>query len=116
MGRYSYCDDIQRRARAAVEADVAGGAALYERARSLPRVLPLMPSECAGPEPQTTRAIVRRLADALRRERRLGRAGHWTYDLNRHIALAQAWKAESERLARRQASGAQAPPSRGQRS
>ncbi len=31
-------------------------------------------------------------------ERRLGRAGHWTYDLNRHMALAQAWKAETEAL------------------
>jgi hypothetical protein len=100
LGRYSYFEEMKRRARTAIRADVADGAALYERARSLPRVLPMTPSECAGAEPQTTKAIVRRLADALRRERRLGRGGHWTYDLNRHIALAQAWKAESEKLAR----------------
>ena len=89
---------MRNRARAAVEADVATGAALYVRAKSLVRVLPLMAGACEGPEPETTRAIVRRLAQALRRERRLGRAGHWTYDLNRHMALAQAWKAESEAL------------------
>jgi hypothetical protein len=27
------------------------------------------------------------------------RSGHWTYDLNRHIALRQAYRAETERLA-----------------
>ncbi|MFN3889009.1 MAG: hypothetical protein ACK4MV_01335 [Beijerinckiaceae bacterium] len=98
MGTFSYIREMRRRARAGLEADVSSGAALYERTRNLPRVLPLMAGECAGPEPETTARIVRRLADALRRERRLGRAGHWTYDLNRHIALAQAWKAESDAL------------------
>ncbi len=104
MGQNSYIhensciQDMRSRARRAVEADVAKGAALYERAKNLVRVLPLMAGDCQGPEPETTRLIVRRLAQALRRERRLGRAGHWTYDLNRHIALAQAWKAESEAL------------------
>jgi len=89
---------MRTRARSAVEADVARGVALYERSRHLPRVLPLMAGHCDGPEPDTTRLIVRRLAQELRRERRLGRAGHWTYDLNRHMALTQAWKAESEAL------------------
>lgn len=30
------------------------------------------------------------LEKALREERRLGKSGHWSYDLNRHIALVQA--------------------------
>lgn len=98
MGQNSYDQDMRHRARRAVEADVAAGAALYVRAKNLVRVLPLMAGACEGPEPDTTRLIVRGLAQALRRERRLGRAGHWTYDLNRHMALAQAWKAESEAL------------------
>jgi len=34
------------------------------------------------------------LRRALRRERALARAGHWAYDLNRHLALAQALAAE----------------------
>jgi hypothetical protein len=42
--------------------------------------------------------IVARLARALRAERQRGRAGHWSYDLNRHIALAQALDAERRRL------------------
>ncbi len=98
LGQHSYNQEMRRPARRAVEADVARGAALYVRARHLPRVLPLMAGQCDGPEPDTTRLIVRRLAQALRRERALGRAGHWTYDLNRHMALTQAWKAESGAL------------------
>ena len=31
-----------------------------------------------------------RLETALRREQALGRAGHWAYDINRHIGLRQA--------------------------
>lgn len=38
-------------------------------------------------------ARVARLTRALRAERRLGLAGHWSYDLNRHIALAQQLRA-----------------------
>ena len=38
----------------------------------------------------TDEAEVARLTLALRRERLLGRAGHWAYDINRHIALRQA--------------------------
>jgi len=33
------------------------------------------------------------LAHALRVERRLAASGHWSYDLNRHIALLQAYAA-----------------------
>lgn len=99
MGRKSYFPSSSaRHARAAAAGVIAAGAGAYERARCLPRVLPLSPSEWEGPEPATTRRLVARLADALRRERRLGRAGHWAYDLNRHIALAQAWTAETARL------------------
>jgi hypothetical protein len=65
----------------------------------LVRLLPLGPDEIVGNEPETTRRIVLKLARALRVERARGRAGHWTYDLNRHIGLMQALKAEQERLA-----------------
>jgi len=103
---------MRRRAGAAAGQAVAIGAQNYERARCLPGLLPIAPEGWrAGPqeamdEPAATRAIVARLADALRRERRLGRAGHWTYDLNRHIALAQAWRAETQRLHDRDERGA----------
>lgn len=40
-----------------------------------------------------------RLRAALRRERARGRAGHWTYDLARHLSLAHQLK-EAERASR----------------
>jgi Family of unknown function (DUF6477) len=83
----------------AVDRVIANGSEAYERGRMLPRVLPIGPDELRGAEPETTRRIVLKLARALRAERARGRAGHWTYDLNRHIGLMQALKAEQERLA-----------------
>jgi hypothetical protein len=65
----------------------------------LVRLLPVGPDDLAGMEPQTTRRIVLKLARAIRNERARGSAGHWTYDLNRHVGLMQALKAEQERLA-----------------
>ena len=97
MGEKSYIPArVTRHARAAAFGVIRDGARAYERARCLPRVLPMLAGNCHGPEPETTRLIVRKLADAIRRERRLGRAGHWAYDLNKHIALTQAWAAESQ--------------------
>jgi hypothetical protein len=77
---------------------VAAGAAHYDRTQDLPRVLPVGPEEIADISANGRRAILKRLARALRAERNRGRAGHWTYDLNRHIALAQAYAAESAAL------------------
>ena len=66
----------------------------YQRAH-LPRLLPIGLNEITGPEPETTQALLRKLARALRTQRRLARAGHWTYDLNHHMGLAEAWRRES---------------------
>lgn len=46
----------------------------------------------------SSRRLLVRLRKALREERRRGQAGHWSYDLNRHIALAEAHKTELSRL------------------
>jgi hypothetical protein len=83
----------------AVDRVVANGRESYERSRMLVRLLPVGPDEITGAEPETTRRIVLKLAGALRAERARGRAGHWTYDLNRHMGLMQALKAEQGRLA-----------------
>ncbi len=91
--------NIRGSACGAVDSVIARGCASYDRSHMLPRVLPLAPSDISGPEPETTRRIVLKLARALRTERARGRAGHWTYDLNRHVGLVQALKAEQERLA-----------------
>ena len=77
---------------------IADGAGDYRRERHLPRLLPLMPSEIADESASMRRRIVARLARALRAERTRGRAGHWTYDLNRHMALCQAYAAERRLL------------------
>ncbi len=89
-----------RRAGRTFGAAVARRAEPYDRARHLPRVLPVGPDEIADISDAARRAIVRRLARALRAERNRGRSGHWTYDLNRHVALYQAYMAEREELAK----------------
>jgi hypothetical protein len=67
--------------------------------RDLPGLIRLDPfAREAGSEGDVP-GIVARLERALRAERNRGRSGHWTYDLNRHIALHQALAAERQRLA-----------------
>ncbi|OBS53003.1 hypothetical protein A8B73_08710 [Methylosinus sp. 3S-1] len=62
-----------------------------------------MSSETIAAEtPQAARAVLREIERALRGER--ARAGHWTYDLDRHIGLVVAYRAEqarAERISRR---------------
>lgn len=89
--------NIHIRAWRAVDA-VMAGTAHYDRERVLPRLLPLARSEIASGGQDMQRAIVRRLARAIRAERSRGRAGHWSYDLNRHIGLMQAHRQEIRRL------------------
>lgn len=50
------------------------------------------PEKAADPEGNMDAATIsaRRLARAIRAERRLGRSGHWSYDPARHLALMQA--------------------------
>ncbi len=102
IGIFSLSQEVPRAdaASRAIEAVVAGGAAAYERSRVLPRLLPLALARLPAQEPALTAAILIRLARGLRAERRLGRAGHWSYDVNRHIALAQAFRAERLALER----------------
>lgn len=69
-----------------------------DRRLYLPRVLAIGPEDIDDPSEQAARRVVLRLASALRAERTRGRAGHWTYDLSRHLALMQAYKAERRRL------------------
>lgn len=77
---------------------VEKGAALYRRDVVLPRLLPLGPEDLSPDTPAVASRICALLARALRQERNRGRAGHWTYSLDRHIGLAQAYRAERARL------------------
>ena len=66
----------------------------YDRRRELPRILPLWPHELDDESPQARRAILAKLRRALRAERRRGVAGHWTYDLARHVELLRVYRQE----------------------
>jgi hypothetical protein len=60
----------------------------------LPRVLPLWPHEVEDESPEGRRRILAKLRRALRAERRRGIAGHWTYDLARHVELLRVYRLE----------------------
>lgn len=82
-----------------VDRRIRAGAQSYDRERDLPALIRLEPFAPAGDTREAVEAILSRLERALRAERNRARSGHWTYDLNRHIALRQAHRAETERLA-----------------
>jgi hypothetical protein len=66
----------------------------YDRHTELPRVLPLWPHELDDETAEGRRRILAGLRRALRAERRRGRAGHWTYDLARHVELLRVYRLE----------------------
>ncbi|HMN37983.1 MAG TPA: hypothetical protein PKD49_09805 [Hyphomicrobium sp.] len=70
------------------------------RRSELQRLLPLWPHELADLSLSGRQRILRFLARALREERRRCRAGHWTYDVARHAALARHLKWERVELER----------------
>ena len=76
----------------------AAGAVAYSRARDLPKVIALWPHELDDESVEGCRLVLGKLRRALRAERRRATSGHWSYDLNRHLALVSAYKAELARL------------------
>lgn len=104
--------DERMRAAAArsLAAVIAEGAEAWDRSRMLPRLLPLTTQEIADTGRDGRMAVLRRLAWALRGERRRGRAGASDYSLDRHIALLQAIAAEKRDLPPPEASGRQTRP------
>ena len=89
---------MHRPAATALACTIKAGAKDYDRARDLPALIRCDPFAGIPESADGVAAIVARLERALRAERNRARSGHWTYDLNRHIALRQAYLAESERL------------------
>lgn len=71
-----------------------GGARRYKRDRDLPSLIALWPHELADFSAEGGLRILSKLRRALRAERRRARAGHWSYELNRHLALLSAYKGE----------------------
>ena len=72
------------------------GARHYDRSRHLDRLLGPHAAFTGGAAPDSA-ATLSMLKRALRSQRQLGRAGHWSYDLNRHFGLLQALKVELAR-------------------
>lgn len=66
----------------------------YERSRDLPLLIPLWPRELKTQSLEAQQRLLVKLRRALRVERRLGLAGHWTYDLARHARLLEAYGLE----------------------
>jgi hypothetical protein len=77
---------------------VAAGAAAYSRARDLPKLIALWPHELDDQSQGGSLNVLAKLRRALRAERRRALAGHWSYDLNRHLGLLSAYKGELARL------------------
>ena len=72
-----------------------------DRRERLARLLPLMPKELEDDSLGGRLRLVARLKRALRAERCRGLAGHWTYDLARHVALLHCYREEVAALPRR---------------
>ncbi|HPG89955.1 MAG TPA: hypothetical protein PLD46_09895 [Hyphomicrobium sp.] len=85
------CSSLQHAARRAPLSDI-------DRRAELQRLLPLWPSEANDLSLAGRRHIIHTIERALRGERRRGRAGHWAYNLSRHMALAQTWRLECAAL------------------
>jgi len=81
----------------------AAGAKAYSRARDLPKLIALWPRELDDESAEGCRLVLGKLRRALRAERRRASSGHWSYDLNRHLALVTAYKAEASRLEAKEA-------------
>lgn len=68
------------------------------RTTRLTSLLPLWPAEIEDMSMTGRARLVALLERALRAERRRGLAGHWTYDLARHMQLLEVYRAEARVL------------------
>lgn len=100
-GRNGWWNEVSR------GADTEGAALERRRLRG---VIPASPAELADRSEGGTRLILGKVRKALRAERRRGQAGHWSYDLNRHLALVQALGMENRRLQSFERAGCASPP------
>jgi hypothetical protein len=86
---------MARRARAAMTATLDASVAAYRRKEFLRAFHRLSGETIAAETSEAADRVLRELERALRAER--ARAGHWTYDLSRHIGLLTAYRAERAR-------------------
>jgi len=72
----------------------AAGTAAYLRSCDLPKLIALWRHELYDESQEGMFHVLAKLHRALRAERSRGLAGHWSYDLNRHLGLLSAYKGE----------------------
>jgi hypothetical protein len=72
-----------------------------DRRTALARALQVWPHELDDTA-EARLQIVQKLRRTLRAERRRGIAGHWTYDLARHVELLRLYREELARLSARE--------------
>lgn len=89
---------LARAASAALDESLRASLEKYDRKRTLAGFHRLTREIIDSETPAAARRVVAEIEQAIRRER--ARRGHWTYDLNRHIALHVAQRAERARLSR----------------
>ncbi len=70
----------------------------FDRELELPRLIGLWPSELKDYSAEGTIKIIALISKALRIERQRSARRDWAYELNRHLALHEALKAETARL------------------
>jgi hypothetical protein len=66
----------------------------HERRAAVSRVIALWPHELDDSSHAGRQRVVAKLRRALREERRRGIAGHWSYDLARHVELLRVYRQE----------------------
>ncbi|BBU60412.1 hypothetical protein MSC49_03470 [Methylosinus sp. C49] len=91
-------DRLRAAARKSLQSALRAKAEAYRREEFLRSFHRLSRSVIAAETPQAAAVVLKELERALRAER--ARAGHWTYDLTRHIALLVAHRAEQARALR----------------
>lgn len=78
---------------------IDAGARVYVRSRDLPKVLDALPDIIEDYSVDNTALIVKLLKARVKACRSLGTRNHWSYDVNRHLALLSALKSEEAALA-----------------
>jgi hypothetical protein len=68
------------------------------RRKRLASLVPLWPRDLDDTSRRGRMKLIAQLERALRAERRRGLAGHWTYDLARHMQLLEAYRVEVQAL------------------
>ncbi len=72
----------------------------YDRETCLPALVAMWPYEIEDFSEAGCENVISKVEKALRGERQRGKAGHWTYNLARHMSLLKAFKAEKNALER----------------